>query len=113
MPKLAEKIPSVNLINTKDNKIIRLKQSDLEQKTIKANIFDPYLKQNIEYEGVMVKDFVNEYCKEAQKITMTAIDFYKIEFTKKDIVRHKLVSRIIEAYEKQAERDKKKEIKKI
>ena len=37
----------------------------------------------------------------------------KIEFTKKDIVRHKLVSRIIEAYEKQAERDKKKEIKKI
>lgn len=37
----------------------------------------------------------------------------KIEFTKKDIVRHKLVSRIIEAYEKQAEKDKKKEIKKI
>jgi phosphate starvation-inducible PhoH-like protein len=38
----------------------------------------------------------------------------KVEFNKKDIVRHKLVQRIVEAYEKSESKDKEtKETKKI
>jgi len=79
----------LSLINGKQE-ILKL-QDIKKDKIVSFKIFEPYKKEFLTFQGITLKDFTQSYGKKANKLLLTALDDYKIEFTKKQIENKNII----------------------
>jgi len=65
-------------------KILNLKNIS-KDKIVNINIFEPYTKEYTNFQGIILKEFVQTYGLKHNTLILTALDDYKIEFSKKEI----------------------------
>jgi len=84
---LADRIPSFVIEGEiKEGSYMRLKPEQLDIGHTKSyTFFDPYLKKEVTYEGILLKDFVSLFGnKDTKALYMSATDGYIAKFTKEE-----------------------------
>ncbi len=80
-----ERIRYVDVRDAASGEVIqKIQQADLDAGMEEFVLFDPYVKKDTRFSGIPLKDFAKKYCPNAMGMTMTAVDYYKIDFEKSE-----------------------------